>query len=84
MAGQRLAFPGFTEVSAVCTADNYRGQGLGTALVLAVVHRIWQRGDEPFLHAATGNESAIRLYLSLGFIVRREVEAFVVAVPPHD
>jgi ribosomal protein S18 acetylase RimI-like enzyme len=84
MAGHRLAFPGFTEVSAVCTADNYRGQGLGTALVLAVVHRIWQRGDEPFLHAATGNESAIRLYLSLGFIVRREVEAFVVAVPPHD
>ena len=83
MAGQRLAFSGFTEVSAVCTADDYRGQGLGAALVLTLVHRIRARGDHPFLHAATANESAIRLYLSLGFTVRREVEAFVVAVPPN-
>jgi ribosomal protein S18 acetylase RimI-like enzyme len=83
MGGQRLAFPGFTEVSAVCTAQDYRGQGLGSALVLALVRHIRAGGDEPFLHAATGNESAIRLYLSLGFIVRREVEAFVVAAPSH-
>jgi GNAT superfamily N-acetyltransferase len=83
MAGQRLALPGFTEISAVCTADSHRRQGLGTALVLTLVHHIQNRGEQPFLHAATGNESAIRLYLSLGFTIRREVGAFVVSAPAN-
>jgi predicted GNAT family acetyltransferase len=65
----------------VCTLDDYRRQGLGTALVQSLVHRIQARGEQPFLHVATANESAIRLYRSLGFTNRREVEAFFVTVP---
>jgi ribosomal protein S18 acetylase RimI-like enzyme len=81
MAGERLGFPGFTEISAVCTLDRYRRQGLGTVLVQSLVQSIQARGEQPFLHVATANESAIRLYRSLGFTVRREIEVFIVTVP---
>jgi ribosomal protein S18 acetylase RimI-like enzyme len=73
MAGERLHPPGWTEVSAVCTDAEYRGQGLGTRLVRAVTHNIRQRGETPFLHAAQTNVNAIRLYESLGFEIRRVV-----------
>jgi ribosomal protein S18 acetylase RimI-like enzyme len=73
MAGERLRPGGATEVSAVCTDEEVRGQGLASRLVLAVAHGIQARGQLPILHAATSNEGAIRLYRSLGFEVRRHV-----------
>jgi ribosomal protein S18 acetylase RimI-like enzyme len=73
MAGERLRPAGATEVSAVCTDEEVRGQGLASRLVLAVVHGIRARGELPILHAAASNEGAIRLYRSLGFEVRRQV-----------
>lgn len=82
MAGERLRCPGFTEISAVCTLASHRGTGIGTALVLALVHRIRVRGDEAFLHAASDNENAIRLYLALGFTLRRDdIDAIIVRAP---
>jgi ribosomal protein S18 acetylase RimI-like enzyme len=72
MAGTRIRVPGYTEISAVCTESSQRGRGLGTQLVLALVGRIRERGDTPFLHVATENVNAIRLYQALGFTVRRE------------
>jgi ribosomal protein S18 acetylase RimI-like enzyme len=81
MAGERLHPPGFTEISAVCTAESHRGQGLATRLVLAVADGIRARGETPFLHAAAGNTDAIRLYTSLGFRLRREVSFVAVRVP---
>jgi ribosomal protein S18 acetylase RimI-like enzyme len=71
MAGERLQPPGYTEISAVCTDAAYRGEGLGTRLVLAVAHGIRERGDVAFLHAAGDNTNAIRLYEALGFRLRR-------------
>ncbi|MET8771828.1 GNAT family N-acetyltransferase [Streptomyces sp. NPDC004658] len=71
MAGERLRLPGWTEISAVCTDPAYRGRGLATRLVRAVAAGVRERGDTPFLHAAAGNTSAIRLYESLGFTLRR-------------
>ena len=52
MAGERLRLPGWTEVSAVCTDPEFRGQGLGARLTLAVAAGILERGELPFLHAA--------------------------------
>jgi len=72
MAGERLRPPGWTEISAVCTAPEFRGQGLATRLTLAVTAAIRDRGDTPFLHAAAENVSAIRLYSALGFGLRRQ------------
>ncbi|MFC1401489.1 MULTISPECIES: GNAT family N-acetyltransferase [Streptacidiphilus] len=81
MAGERLHPPGWTEISAVCTADSHRGQGLAGRLVLAVAHGIRARGETPFLHAAASNTNAIRLYKSLGFRQRREVRFMAVRIP---
>ena len=81
MAGERLHPPGWTEISAVCTAEGHRGQGLATRLVLAVAHGVRARGETPFMHASAANTGAIRLYQSLGFRLRREVTFLGVRVP---
>jgi ribosomal protein S18 acetylase RimI-like enzyme len=71
MAGERLHPPGWAEISAVCTAPEYRGQGLAGRLMRAVAAGIAARGEQPFLHALASNENAIRLYRNLGFELRR-------------
>lgn len=81
MAGERLHPPGWTEISAVCTDAGFRGQGLGTRLVLAVAAGIRDRGETPFLHAAAANTGAIRLYESLGFRLRARPVFTSVRVP---
>jgi ribosomal protein S18 acetylase RimI-like enzyme len=81
MAGERLHPPGFTEISAVCTDPAHRGQGLATRLVLAVAAGIRERGETPMMHAAASNTSAIRLYLSLGFGLRRRPDFVAIRVP---
>lgn len=81
MAGERLHPPGWTEISAVCTDDAFRGQRLGRRLVLDVVHGIRARGEAPLLHAAAGNTGAIRLYQHLGFRLRESGALRFVQVP---
>jgi ribosomal protein S18 acetylase RimI-like enzyme len=78
MAGERLHPPGWTEISAVCTDSRYRGQGLATRLVGAIAAGIRARGEVPFLHVAGTNTTAIRLYESLGFGIRRATTFSVV------
>lgn len=70
MAGERLRPPGWTEISAVCTAPEARGRGLATHLVRALIARITARGERPFLHAAEANTDAIALYRRVGFETR--------------
>jgi len=62
MAGERMRFPGYTEVSGVCTHPDFRGRGLARRLSAAVMASIRERGDIPFLHAWKTNAAAIRLY----------------------
>jgi ribosomal protein S18 acetylase RimI-like enzyme len=73
MAGERQRPPGWTEISAVCTDDAYRGQGLATRLVGAVAAGIRDRGETPFLHTLITNTNALRLYESMGFTPRRQI-----------
>ncbi len=81
MAGERLHPAGWTEISAVCTDDAYRGQGLATRLVRAVAAGVADRGERAFLHASARNTNAIRLYESIGFRLRRVVDFLGVTVP---
>ncbi|MFI6080123.1 GNAT family N-acetyltransferase [Streptomyces sp. NPDC051217] len=81
MAGERMHPPGWREISAVCTAPEFRGQGLGARLVLAVAAGIKARGEIPFLQAAGDNEGAIRLYEALGFRLRRRMPFIGIRVP---
>ena len=73
MAGERLRVPGWTEISAVCTDPDFRGEGLAARLTRAVTAGIRDRGEQPFLHAAAENVNAVRLYERLGFTLRTPV-----------
>ena len=91
MAGERVRPPGFTEISAVCTDQAWRGHGLATHLMRVLAAGIRARGDIPFLHAVATNVGAIRLYEAIGFRQRQQtvLQAFTTpavepAVTPAD
>ena len=48
MAGERMRFPGFTEVSGVCTHPEFQGRGLARRLSAFVAAEIRARGETPF------------------------------------
>jgi len=78
MAGERLRLDGFTEISAVCTASEFRGQGLGRTLVEALSSMLLSEGRTPFLHVKTEN-GAKQLYERIGFRVRRQIRLTVIS-----
>jgi GNAT superfamily N-acetyltransferase len=80
MAGERLHPEGWTEISAVCTDDDWRGHGLATRLIRAVGAGIRARGEIPFLNALATNP-ATGLYEQLGFQRRRPLLFATARVP---
>ncbi len=82
MAGERLAPPGWTELSGVCTHPDARGRGLARALSAWKAHDIARRGEGVFLHAYADNHAAIALYRDLGFSLRTSMVAQVVTLAP--
>jgi predicted GNAT family acetyltransferase len=81
MAGERLHPPGHVEVSAVCTDPAHRGRGLAAALVADIAAGIHARDEVPMLHVRADNESAIRLYLAMGFTARRRFDGIGLRAP---
>jgi len=82
MAGERLHPPGWTEISAVCTDEAWRGFGFASRLVRTLAAGIRARGETAFLHAVADNP-AIGLYEALGFRLRRGT-VFLAARVPAD
>jgi len=78
MAGERFQPDGWTEISAVCTTPDHRGQGLASALIGALMEGIQRRSQRAFLHVMTTNTGAIRLYEALGFRQRERATLTVV------
>jgi ribosomal protein S18 acetylase RimI-like enzyme len=69
MAGERLALPGYREVSAICTHPAHLGHGYAQQLTREATSAILAEGDLPFLHVAAGNDAAIHIYEQLGYVV---------------
>jgi ribosomal protein S18 acetylase RimI-like enzyme len=82
MAGERFHLDGWTEISAVCTRPDYRGQGLASRLIGALVAGIQRRSQRAFLHVLATNTGAIGLYEQLGFRVRQTATLTVVTREP--
>ncbi len=79
MAGERIKPPGFAEVSGVCTHPDFRGRGLGGALIRVVATNILDRGETPFLHVYAYRKEALALYRSIGFEIRCTMTMTVLA-----
>jgi len=73
MAGERMRFDGFTEISAVCTHPDHCRRGCASSLVSALMRNITLRGETPFLHIYSDNARAAALYKKLGFRRRRSI-----------
>lgn len=73
MGGERLVLDGHHEISGVCTHPAHRNKGLAANLIWQVVRDHRRQGVESFLHVASANQRAIRLYLYMGFEIRRTV-----------
>lgn len=80
MTGERMRLEGMVEVSAVCVHPDHRGKAYARGLMVDKMRRIIDRGSIPFLHVYPSNHSAVALYESLGFVVRRQLHLARVAV----
>lgn len=72
MIGERMAVPGWREISAVCTHPDRVGRGLARRLLSYASNDLLARGEVPFLHVSPDNERALRLYESNGY--RRRID----------
>jgi ribosomal protein S18 acetylase RimI-like enzyme len=73
MAGERMKPANYTEMTAVCVHPSHRGRGYGQMLLAAISRQIVARGEIPFLHVFSNNDSAIALYRRQGMEVRRRL-----------
>jgi ribosomal protein S18 acetylase RimI-like enzyme len=73
MAGERIQFPGFSELSAICTDPSYTGRGYAQHLITHICRKQAASNITPFLHVALTNQRAIKLYEHMGFRHRREI-----------
>ena len=77
MAGERMKPARYTEITAVCVHPSHRGHGYAQMLLSAVSRQIVARGEIPFLHVFTHNDSAIALYKRQGMEIRRRLHVTV-------
>ena len=83
MAGERMRFGRFVEISAVCVDPDHRGKGYAALLVTRLAKRLQAQGLTPFLHAFPDNGSAIALYEKLGFATRRILYVTILRSAPR-
>jgi ribosomal protein S18 acetylase RimI-like enzyme len=77
MTGERMKPANYTEMTAVCVHPSHRGRGYAQLLLGAVARRIVARGEIPFLHVFSNNNSAIALYRRQRMEIRRRLHVTV-------
>jgi ribosomal protein S18 acetylase RimI-like enzyme len=78
MAGLRMHLPGYREITTVATLPGHEGRGYATALVAALVERIRERKESPFLTVRSDNARAVEIYRRLGFRERARLHSTAV------
>lgn len=73
MGGERLALPGYPEISGLCTHPDHRGKGCAADLIWHLVRQHRRNGLTSWLHVGAANQHAIDLYLRLGFVTVRSL-----------
>jgi ribosomal protein S18 acetylase RimI-like enzyme len=73
MIGERMAMPGYREISAVCTHPECVGRGHARRLLAFASNDLLARGETPFLHVSPTNDRAVRLYEQNGYRRRTDV-----------
>jgi ribosomal protein S18 acetylase RimI-like enzyme len=66
-------------IQTVCAAPEYRGQGVGTALVAFAEERIFREHRNVFICVSDFNPGARRLYERLGYRLVGELTDYIVA-----
>ena len=79
MAGHRFLPSNYIEVSAVCAHPDFLGKGYAYAVIREQIKRILEKSQIPFLHVRQDNVAAVKLYEKLGFRIRIEMKAHVLA-----
>ena len=69
MAGERLAVPGLSEISAVCTHPAHTGKGYARLLMNRLLKDHASAGLKSFLHVSKTNTRAAAIYNRMGFVV---------------
>jgi predicted GNAT family acetyltransferase len=77
MAGERMRFDRFVEISAVCVDLGHRGKSYAAVLTARIARRLQAQAPTPILHVFADNANAIALYEKLGFARRRTLQMTV-------
>jgi predicted GNAT family acetyltransferase len=75
MGGVRLHLNGYREITTVGTLPEHTGHGYATVLVAALVRRIRNEGERPFLTVGIANTRAREIYRRLGFRERTHIHS---------
>jgi ribosomal protein S18 acetylase RimI-like enzyme len=79
MAGERLAIPGYREISAVVTHPAHTGKGYATILMNRLLRDHASANLKSFLHVSQRNSRAIALYQRMGFVTVDSVSLWPVS-----
>lgn len=71
------AFVGY--IQTVCVAPEFRGKGIGTALVSRIEERVFRESPNVFLYVSSFNPGARGLYERLGYEYVGELRDYIVA-----
>jgi predicted GNAT family acetyltransferase len=75
IGGVRLHLNGYREITTVGTLPGHTGRGYATTLVSALVQRIRNDGERPFLTVGIANTRAREIYRRLGFLERTQLHS---------
>ncbi|HEY8011420.1 MAG TPA: GNAT family N-acetyltransferase [Rudaea sp.] len=73
MAGERMRFGRYQEISAICTHPDYTGRGYAQRLTATLTNDILDSGRSPFLHVSHANTRAKSLYERMGYRFRTDI-----------